>query len=192
MKHHAAAGFGRARSPQRSQACGAREGFGRGDGRSRAMAEAGRWPKQGDGRSRAMARPFIHVPLFSVPGCHPGLKHSQDVQVVIAVFVSRACVRPSRASAVPSEHSGCGVRTSMWPVVAVMHADNGAGPSVDVPCGLCTGRKARRRGRCTGMWRQRQRQRGQRGQRGQRRQQRQLCRSPERALVPELRMKIQQ
>jgi hypothetical protein len=170
MKHHAAAGFGR------------------GDGRSRAMAEAGRWPKQGDGRSGAMARPFIHVPLFSVPGCHPGLKHSQDVQVVIAVCVSRACVRPSRASAVPSTVA-CGVRTSMWPVVAVMHADNGAGPSVDVPCGLCTGREARRRGRCTGMLRQWQRQQG---QRGQRRQQRQLCRSPARALVPELRMKIQQ
>ena len=60
---------------------------------------AGRWPK---------ARPFIHVPLFSVPGCHPGLKHSQDVEVVIAGCVSRAWLRPCRASTV-----ACGVRTSM-------------------------------------------------------------------------------
>ena len=74
-----------------------------------------------------------------------------------------ACV----VAAVPSEHSGLR-RAHLNVIVAVVHADNGAGPSVDVPCGLCTGREARQRGRCTGMLRQSQRQ--QRRQRRQRRQ----------------------
>lgn len=160
MKHHAAAGFGR------------------GDGRSRAMAEAGRWL----GLSfmcRCSQSPAV------TPDSSTAKMYRSSSPGACRV---RACGRAERALCRASTVA-CGVRTSMWPVVAVMHADNGAGPSVDVPCGLCTGREARRRGRCTGMLRQWQRQQG---QRGQRRQQRQLCRSPARALVPELRMKIQQ
>jgi hypothetical protein len=159
------------------------------------MAEAGRWPKQGDGRSRAMAEAGRWLGLSFMCRCSQSPAVTPDSSTAKMYRSSspgacrvRACGRAERALCRASTVA-CGVRTSMWPVVAVMHADNGAGPSVDVPCGLCTGREARRRGRCTGMWRQRQRQQG---QRGQRRQQRQLCRSPARALVPELRMKIQQ
>jgi hypothetical protein len=159
MKHHAAAGFGRARSPQRSQACGAREGFGRGDGRSRAMAEAGRWPKQGDGRSRAMAdagrwpkqgdgrsRAMAEagrwLGLSFMCRCSQSPAVTPDSSTAKMYRSSspgacrvRACGRAERALCRASTVA-CGVRTSMWPVVAVMHADNGAGPSVDVPCGL--------------------------------------------------------
>ena len=152
---------------------------------------AGRWPKQGDGSAfhscAVVLSPRLSPRTQAQPRC-TGRHRRVRIACVRAAEPSERCAERAlcRASAVPSEHSGCGVRTSMWPVVAVMHADNGAGPSVDVPCGLCTGREARRCGRCTGMLRQWQRQQG------QRRQQRQLCRSPARALVPELRMKIQQ